>query len=149
MTTITIMILAALAMTLQHEQANRAAIFVYVLFYRLADTIAVIDTAAYYPLIACLSVLFVTLLALLPKVTTMILLLAATEFILVGLDGIGLLAYNLGSEQVLQMSRTLTYYVAIAQAATLLVGSCTNARNDNFWSVCYSVFMRFRATLSN
>ena len=66
----------------------------------------------------------------------MILLLALSDIILALIDLIALVAYNLGNEWLYQSHFNLTYYVTVAQVASLLV---IDARSVNIRTIRYNI----------
>ena len=128
--------IAALAMVLHSCDTNRAAIFIFTVFYSLAHLIALDTNQTYYLWSIISTTLFLVALASLSRATIMILLLALSDIILALIDLIALVAYNLGNEWLYQSHFNLTYYVTVAQVASLLV---IDARTVNIRSIRYNI----------
>ena len=131
---------AALAMVLHKSNTNRAAVFLFALFYSFAEIIALDQSSNYYVWCIISTTCFIYALSKLSRVTILVLLLATTEIILALLDLIALVAYNLSNEWVYQSHFSLTYYVVIAQIACLLV---TDVRSVNFTAIRYNLSLHF------
>ena len=128
--------IAALAIVVHKTDTNRAAIFLFALFYSINEILLLDRSANYFFWSIISSTCFIFLLSKLSRVTYMILLLAITDIILALIDLTALVAYNLNKEWLYQIHFPMTYYVAIAQIACLLV---TDARSVNFSSIRYNI----------
>tara|TARA_R110000751_G_scaffold305601_1_gene422242 strand:+ start:137 stop:592 length:456 start_codon:yes stop_codon:yes gene_type:complete len=128
--------IAALAIVVHKSDTNRAAIFLFALFYSINELLVLDESVNYFLWSIISSTCFIFLLSKLSRVTYMILLLAITDIILTLIDLIALVAYNLDNEWLYQSHFSLTYYVVIAQIACLLV---TDARSVNFSSIRYNL----------
>ena len=128
--------IAALAIVVHKSDTNRAAIFLFALFYSINELLVLDESVNYFLWSIISSTCFIFLLSKLSRVTYMILLLAITDIILALIDLIALVAYNLDNEWLYQSHFSLTYYVVIAQIACLLV---TDARSVNFSSIRYNL----------
>ena len=128
--------IAALAIVVHKSDSNRAAIFLFALFYSINEILLLDKSANYFLWSIISSTCFIFLLSKLSRVTYMVLLLAITDIILTLIDLIALVAYNLDNEWLYQIHFPMTYYVAIAQIACLLV---TDARSVNFSSIRYNL----------
>ena len=128
--------IAALAIVVHKSDTNRAAIFLFALFYSINEILLLDKSANYFFWSIISSTCFIFLLSKLSRVTYMILLLAITDIILTLIDLTALVAYNLNNEWLYQIHFPMTYYVAIAQIACLLV---TDARSVNFSSIRYNI----------
>ena len=127
---------AALAMLVHKSNTNRAAVFLFAVFYSIAEIIALDQSSNYYFWCIISTTCFIYALSKLSKVTILVLLLASTEIILALIDLIALVSYNLGNEWLYQSHFSLTYYVVIAQIACLLV---TDDRSVNFTAIRYNI----------
>ena len=128
--------IAALAIVVHKSDTNRAAIFLFALFYSINEILLLDKSANYFFWSIISSTCFIFLLSKLSRVTYMVLLLAITDIILALIDLTALVAYNLDNEWLYQIHFPMTYYVAIAQIACLLV---TDARSVNFSSIRYNI----------
>ena len=128
--------IAALAIVVHKSDTNRAAVFLFALFYSINEILLLDKSANYFFWSIISSTCFIFLLSKLSKVTLMILLLAVTDIILALIDLIALVAYNLDNEWLYQIHFPMTYYVAVAQIACLLV---TDARSVNIPPVRYNL----------
>ena len=131
---------AALAMVLHKSNTNRAAVFLFALFYSIAQIIALDQSSNYYFWCIISTTCFIYALSKLSRVTILVLLLASTEIILSLIDLIALVSYNLGNEWLYQSHFQLTYYVVIAQIAALLV---TDDRSVNLREIRYNLSLHF------
>ena len=128
--------IAAVALVIHKSDTNRAAIFLFCLFFSIAQLIA-LDTSETYFLWSIMSTAaFIVGLSMLSRSTWLVLLLATTDIILALIDLIALVSYNLGNEWLFQLRFPMTYYVSIAQVACLLV---VNERTVNFSSIRYNL----------
>ena len=128
--------IAALAIVVHKSDTNRAAIFLFALFYSINEILLLDKSANYFFWSIISSTCFIFLLSKLSRVTYMILLLAITDIILALIDLTALVAYNLDNEWLYQIHFPTTYYVAIAQIACLLV---TDVRSVNVVSIRYNL----------
>ena len=128
--------IAALAIVVHKSDTNRAAIFLFALFYSINEILLLDKSVNYFFWSIISSTCFIFLLSKLSRVTYMVLLLAITDIILALIDLTALVAYNLDNEWLYQIHFPMTYYVAIAQIACLLV---TDARSVNFSSIRYNI----------
>ena len=129
---------AALAIIVHKSDTERAAIFLFALFYSINEVL-LLDKSINLLLWAIISsTCFLYLLSKLSKITLMILLLGITDIILVLIDVVGLLAYNYNVESIYQLREPLTKYAATAQIASLLV---TDVRRVNVVSIRYNLRM--------
>lgn len=131
---------AALAMLVHKSNTNRAAVFLFAVFYSFAEIIALDQSSNYYIWCIISTTCFICALSKLSKVTILVLLLASTEIILALIDLIALVSYNLGNEWLYQSHFSLTYYVVIAQIAALLV---TDDRSVNLREIRYNLSLHF------
>ena len=131
---------AALAMLVHKSNTNRAAIFLFAVFYSIAEIIAIDQSSNYFLWGIISTTCFIYALSKLSRATVLVLLLASTDIILALIDLTALVAYNLGNEWLYQSHFSLTYYVVIAQIATLLV---TDDRSVNIYSVRYNLSLPF------
>ena len=127
---------AALAMFVHKSNTNRAAVFLFAVFYSIAEIIALDQSSNYFLWCIISTACFICALSKLSRVTVLVLLLATTEIILALIDLIALVSYNLDNAWLYQSHFSLTYYVVIAQIACLLV---TDARSVNFSSIRYNL----------
>ena len=128
--------IAALAIFVQKTDTNRAAIFLFAVFYSINEII-LLDRTAYYFLWSIMSATcFIYLLSKLSRVTIMVLLLALTDVILASIDLTALVAYKLDNEWIYQRHFLVTYYVSIAQIACLLV---KDERSVNIGAIRYNI----------
>ena len=131
---------AALAMLVHKSNTNRAAIFLFAVFYSIAEIIAIDQSSNYFLWGIISTTCFIYALSKLSRATVLVLLLASTDIILALIDLTALVAYNLDNEWLYQSHFSLTYYVVIAQIATLLV---TDDRSVNIYSVRYNLSLPF------
>tara|TARA_R110000822_G_scaffold308691_1_gene436979 strand:- start:349 stop:792 length:444 start_codon:yes stop_codon:yes gene_type:complete len=131
---------AALAMLVHKSNTNRAAIFLFAVFYSIAEIIAIDQSSNYFLWGIISTTCFIYALSKLSRATVLVLLLASTDIILTLIDLTALVAYNLDNEWLYQSHFSLTYYVVIAQIATLLV---TDDRSVNIYSVRYNLSLPF------
>ena len=129
-------LIAALAIVVHKSDTNRAAIFLFALFYSINEILLLDKSANFFLWSIISSTCFIYLLSKLSKVTLMILLLGLSDIILTLIDVGSLLAYNYNVEWMYQLRYPSTYYVAIAQIAALLV---TNERSVNVLSIRYNL----------
>ena len=132
--------IAACAMLVHKCNTNRAAVFLFALFYSIAQIIALDQSSNYYVWSIISSTCFIYALSKLSRATILVLLLACTDIILALIDLTALVAYNLNNEWLYQSHFPLTYYVAIAQIAALLV---TDVRSVNIAAVRYNLPLLF------
>ena len=132
--------IAALAIVVHKSDTNRAAIFLFALFYSINEILLLDKSANYFFWSIISSTCFIFLLSKLSRVTYMILLLAITDIILALIDLTALVAYNLDNEWLYQSHFSLTYYVVIAQIASILV---TDDRSVNIREIRYNLSLHF------
>ena len=132
--------IAALAIVVHKSDTNRAAIFLFALFYSINEILLLDKSTNYFFWSIISSTCFIFLLSKLSRVTYMILLLAITDIILTLIDLTALVAYNLGNEWLYQSHFSLTYYVVIAQIASILV---TDDRSVNIREIRYNLSLHF------
>tara|TARA_R110000823_G_scaffold110656_3_gene230720 strand:+ start:503 stop:925 length:423 start_codon:yes stop_codon:yes gene_type:complete len=132
--------IAALAIVVHKSDTNRAAIFLFALFYSINEILLLDKSANYFFWSIISSTCFIFLLSKLSRVTYMILLLAITDIILTLIDLTALVAYNLDNEWLYQSHFSLTYYVVIAQIASILV---TDDRSVNIREIRYNLSLHF------
>ena len=128
--------IAALAIVVHKSDTNRAAVFLFAVFYSINEILLLDKSVNYFFWSIISSTCFIFLLSKLSKVTLMILLLAVTDIILASIDLIALVAYNLDNEWLYQIHFPVTYYVAVAQIACLLV---TDVRTVNVVTIRYNL----------
>tara|TARA_R110002126_G_scaffold276944_1_gene422708 strand:- start:315 stop:737 length:423 start_codon:yes stop_codon:yes gene_type:complete len=132
--------IAALAIVVHKSDTNRAAIFLFALFYSINEILLLDKSTNYFFWSIISSTCFIFLLSKLSRVTYMILLLAITDIILTLIDLTALVAYNLDNEWLYQSHFSLTYYVVIAQIASILV---TDDRSVNIREIRYNLSLHF------
>ena len=137
--------IAALAMVVHKCNTNRAAVFLFALFYSIAQVIALDQSSNYYVWSIISTTCFIYALSKLSRATILVLLLACTDIILASIDLIALVSYNLNNEWLYQSHFQLTYYVAIAQIACLLV---TDVRSVNISTIRYNISLFVHRTSS-
>tara|TARA_R110002096_G_scaffold173071_1_gene347034 strand:+ start:844 stop:1314 length:471 start_codon:yes stop_codon:yes gene_type:complete len=129
--------IAALALLLHKCNTNRAAVFLYALFYAFAEILRVSVTSEYHFLLCIvLTTVFICSLNSLSRATGLVVLLGLTEIALALIDLSALVAYNLSVEWLYQLRDPMIYYVAIFQMAALLV---TDVRSVNFTAIRYNL----------
>ena len=130
--------IAALAIFVQKTDTNRAAVFLFAVFYSINEIMLLDKSADYFLWSIMSSTAFVYLLSKLSRVTIMILLLALTDIILSSIDLIALVAYNLDNERVFQFRGIAEPYISTFQIAALLV---TDARIVDSTAIRYNLSM--------
>ena len=127
---------AVIALFVNKSDTNRAAIFLYSLFYSAALLISLDDSANYFMLSILSTTLFIVSLNMLSRPTKLVLLLCLTDIILTSIDLIALVAYNLNIEHLYLLREPATYYVGIAQLTCLLV---KDGRSVNVSAIRYNL----------
>ena len=135
---------AVIALFVNRCDTNRAAIFLYAVFYSAALLISLDDSANYFMLSILSTTLFIVSLNMLSRPTKLVLLLCLTDIILTSIDLIALVAYNLNIEWLYLYREPSTFYVGIAQLTCLLV---TDARSVNLRTIGYNLPLYFRNTM--
>ncbi len=127
---------AALALLLNKCDTNRAAIFLYAVFYSISMVIELDNSSNYFIWSIISSTGFIFSLSMLSRATMLVLLLALFDIVLASIDLIALVAYNLNVEWLYLYRESSTFYVGIAQLTCLLV---TDARSVNISSIGYNL----------
>ena len=128
---------AALALLLHKCNTNRAAVFLYALFYSFAEILRVVVTSEYhFVLCIILTTCFICALNTLSRATWLVLMLGLTDISMASIDLIALVAYNLGSEELYQLRDPMILCATTLQMAALLV---IDARTVNFDSIRYNI----------
>ena len=127
---------AALALLLNKCDTNRAAIFLYAVFYSISMVIELDNSSNYFIWSIISSTGFIFSLSMLSRATKLVVLLALFDIILTSIDLISLVAYNLSIEWIYQYRSNATYYVGIAQLTCLLV---RDERSVNIGAIRYNI----------
>ena len=127
---------AVIALFVNRSDTNRAAIFLYAVFYSAALLISLDSSANYFMLSILSTTLFIVSLNMLSRATKLVLLLCLTDIILTSIDLISLVAYNLNIEELYKIREPATFYVGIAQLTCLLV---TDVRSVNIFTIRYNL----------
>ena len=130
--------IAAAAIVVHKSDTNRAAIFLFAVFYSINELILLDKSVNYFFWSIISSTCFVFLLSKLSRVTVMILLLCLTDIILASIDLTALVAYHLDNERVFQFRELSEPFTSTFQIAALLV---IDERRVNFASIRYNISM--------